>query len=483
MTARRSLVVVLVALLVVFGGATGIAAADTKLSITGVTLPDSVTQGDSFDLTVSVSGEELQNDEVDVSLTLPDGLSCSPSGAQTVTLTSGTAQATFTCTAEVEGDYSGEITVSASGTGTNGNSVSRTTQAGLTVISPASLTFATTLDASSITKGQSTTLTAVVQNSGDASTSYTVSVSSANGYSTSLSSGTASGTISGGEARTIKYTVTGDSTGTYTITTSVSAGNGQSLSESESLSVTSSGGGGGGGSGGDGGDNGGDGSGDGNSGGSSGAGTTITPQSSQTVQQRVQFDADGRANVTLTGGGAVSRVEISAPNATGEVTVEELPDLPEGVSEPPGQRVAAVNISVPNQTTGSAAVRISMQATALPKNATAADLTISHYKNGTWRDLPTTVVSSDGTVIVEASVTSFSPFAVTYQQQQTTTTTATTTTTTTTATTTTITTTPAEAVTPTGTPTATQGDGSGFGVAVALVALLAAALLALYRRE
>jgi len=229
-------------LVVVTSVATPVAAA-ASLSITGVTVPDSVTQGDSFDLTVSVSGEEVQNDEADVSLTLPDGLSCSPAGSQTVTLSGGTGSATFSCTAEVEGDYTGQITVSASGSNTNnGDSLSDSAQSGLEVLSPASLTLSTSLDDDTIDEGSSTTLTVVVQNSGDASTSYQLGAPSGSGYSTSVASGSGSGTVRGGATRTVEYTVSGDSAGDYTLTTTMSAGNGQSLEEDNALTVESTGG-------------------------------------------------------------------------------------------------------------------------------------------------------------------------------------------------------------------------------------------------
>ncbi len=242
MNGRRSLLALALSLVVLASIATPVAA-DPSLSITDVSVPDSVTQGDDFDLTVSISGDELQNSEADVSLTLPDGLSCSPSGAQTATLSGGTGSASFDCSADVEGDYSGEITVSASGTNTNdGSDLSDSTQSGLEVISPASLTLSTTLDNSTVDEGSSTALTVVVQNSGDTSTSYQLSPSTASGYSTSVASGSDNGTISGGQTRTVEYTVTGDSSGDYTLNTTLTAGNGQNVLEGEALTVESTGG-------------------------------------------------------------------------------------------------------------------------------------------------------------------------------------------------------------------------------------------------
>jgi PGF-pre-PGF domain-containing protein len=130
-----------------------------------------------------------------------------------------------------------------------------------------------------------------------------------------------------------------------------------------------------------------------------------------------QIDADGRATADLTDGVSVSQVQLTIPGATGETTVEELTNLPEGVPEPTRQRIGTVDITAPDPTDGTATVRISVRSSALPAGSSPDELTISHYINGEWRDLDTTVVSSNGEVVLEAQTDSFSPFAVTYQQQ------------------------------------------------------------------
>ncbi len=237
MTGRR-LLLALAVMGLVTAGFTGVVAADASMSITGVSLPSSVSQGDSFDLTVTVSGQELQSDEVDVSLTLPDGLSCSPSGTQTATLSGGTGDVTFDCNADSEGDYTGEITVTASAVDVNdGSSLSASTQTGLEVLSPATLTLTTSLSEGTIDATNTTTLTAVVQNNGDASTSYTFSKTLPSGVSASVASGSTSGTVSGGSTASIQYTVTGNSAGQHDVTVDTSGGNGQSLSETETVEV------------------------------------------------------------------------------------------------------------------------------------------------------------------------------------------------------------------------------------------------------
>jgi PGF-CTERM protein len=234
----RALALVLVGLLVV--GTAAPAAADPSLSVSDVSIPDSVTQGDSFSLTVTLSGDDLQGDRADVGLSLPDGLSCSPGGTQTVTLNGGTGSATFDCTADAEGDYAGEVTVSASATPKNGGSDrTASTQTGLQVISPASLTLSTSLSPDTVDAGNTATLTALVHNAGDASTTYQFTAPSGSGYSVSVASGSESGTVTGGATDTVEYTVTGDSAGDYTLSTALSAGNGQSLSEDQALTVQS----------------------------------------------------------------------------------------------------------------------------------------------------------------------------------------------------------------------------------------------------
>lgn len=271
----RTLATLLIAVVLLGALATPVAA-DVELSIDNVNVPDSVTQGDSFDLTVSVSGDDLENDEVDVSLTLPEGISCSPEGTQTVTLgTDGSTEAIFDCTGDVEGDYSGEITASASATARSSSSGSdpdtRTKQTGIEVLSPASFTLSTSLDASSIEEGSTTTLSAVIHNAGDASGSYTLSTESGSGYSISVASGSESGTVHGGSSRTVEYSVSGDAAGDHTLTSDLSGGNGQSLSEDDALTVESTGG-----------DNNGDNNG-GGGGGGSGNESTPTPSPTPTA--------------------------------------------------------------------------------------------------------------------------------------------------------------------------------------------------------
>ena len=204
-----------------------------------------------------------------------------------------------------------------------------------------------------------------------------------------------------------------------------------------------------------------------------------TPGEAVSARVTTQLGEDGTATANLANGTSVTEVQISNPGASGNVTVEEVTDLPEGTPEPPNRRVATVDISAPNPPEGSTAtVRVSVRASNLPDDVTPNELVISHYINGAWRDLETSVVSGDDTVVVEAQTDSFSPFAVTYQQQTATpepTTTTAADTTTEPPTTTAVDTTTSATTTDTGTP--------GFGFAVTLTALAAAALLAVRRKQ
>ncbi|MBI5698512.1 MAG: PGF-pre-PGF domain-containing protein, partial [Thaumarchaeota archaeon] len=211
--------------------------ATSSISITSVSIPSSVTQGDTFTITMSVSGSEVTG--VSGSLTLPSQITCSPSTSQTISLGSGgTGSATWTfCSASVAGDYSNRITASVTATSSTGGSVSDSKQTGLTVLSPASLTASSTLSSSSVTAGSSVTFTVGVNNVGDSSTTYSISLSCPTGLSCSPSS-VSSTAISGNSLANNQFTVTGGTAGSYTLTATVSSPVQADLTTSKSLTVT-----------------------------------------------------------------------------------------------------------------------------------------------------------------------------------------------------------------------------------------------------
>ncbi len=150
--------------------------------------------------------------------------------------------------------------------------------------------------------------------------------------------------------------------------------------------------------------------------------TTTTQPPTTGASGTAQVDTKGSATVDLTEGEGVESVSVSVPGGSGDVTVTELSAPPEGVSEPSGTSVAMVDISAPNPSEGSATVSISVRQSALPDGVSASELGITHYTDGAWQDLDTSVASSDGPIVLEAQVSSFSPFAVTAQDQATATT-------------------------------------------------------------
>lgn len=247
------------------------------------------------------------------------------------------------------------------------------------------------------------------------------------------------------------------STTTTTTTTTTPGGGG------DTTTTTTSGGGGGTGGGGQAG-------GGGGGGGADEPTTTSTPPTTG-ASGNAQLDANGSATVDLPDGVGVERVSVSSPGASGDVTVTELSAPPEGVSEPPGSRVAMVDISAPNPSEGSATVQISVRQSALPDGVSASNLEITHYTDGAWQDRDTSVVSSDGPVVLETQVSSFSPFAVTAQDQATATATQTATETAT------ETTGPTDTETSAPTDDGDGGGGGGFPVVPVVIAVVLIAAL------
>lgn len=212
-----------------------------SLSISSVSVASSVTQGDSFSLTVYVSGTEATG--VSGTLTLPSGLSCTPTSSQTISLDgSGSGSGSWTCSADVAGDYTNQITASVSATDSGtGGSLSDSEQTGLSVLTSASLVATSTITSSSVAVDATSSMTVAVHNAGDESTTYSVAMtSSPTGATATLSSGSASGTISGGSVSNIIYSLSSSTAGTYTVTATVTGGNSQIVTTSQALTVTAS---------------------------------------------------------------------------------------------------------------------------------------------------------------------------------------------------------------------------------------------------
>jgi len=209
-----------------------------SITISSVSIPTSVTQGDSFTITMSVSGSSATS--VSGSLTLPSGLSCT-TGSQPIGLSgSGTGSASWSCTASVAGDYSNKITASVTATDSGtGGSLSDSKQTGLTVLAPASLTVSSQISSSSVAAGSSVTFTVGVNNAGDSSTTFNISLSCPSGLSCSPSS-VANTAISGKSLVNNQFTITGSSAGSYTITATIKSPVQSDLTTSQTLTVTGS---------------------------------------------------------------------------------------------------------------------------------------------------------------------------------------------------------------------------------------------------
>ncbi|MDQ2053190.1 PGF-pre-PGF domain-containing protein [Halobellus sp. H-GB7] len=162
--------------------------------------------------------------------------------------------------------------------------------------------------------------------------------------------------------------------------------------------------------------------GDGGTGGTGGGGDAPPADDTpEPVSETVDLDQDGAAQVQLSGGTGATSVTVTVPGATGQATVEELPDPPADVPAPPGQYVTGVDISAPDPPEGeSATVTITVSQSRLDElGASAEQLAIQHYTDGAWQTLETTVESQDGSeVVLSAQTTGFSPFAVTVQDDQ-----------------------------------------------------------------
>lgn len=214
-----------------------LAMATGSISISSVTIPTSATQGDSFTITLAVSGSEAT--DVSGTLTLPSGLSCTPTGSQSISLSgSGSGSASWSCSADVAGDYSNGITVSVTATdsGTSG-SLSDTKQTGLSVLSPASLTATSSLSSSSITAGGSSTYTIAINNLGDSATTFNITLDCPAG-TTCTPSSQANTAISGTALVNNDFTISSSTAGTYAITGTIKSPVQTDLTVSKTLTVS-----------------------------------------------------------------------------------------------------------------------------------------------------------------------------------------------------------------------------------------------------
>lgn len=443
-----------------------------SVTIDGVSIPASVAQGSSFDITVDVSATDGSGvSSIDIALTLPDGLTCTPSGAQTAQLSNNEGDATFDCTADAAGDYRGEIQVDADATGED---LSDSTQTGLRVLSPGALTVSTSLSDSTIDTDGESTLTVVIHNTGSVALDYTVSKTIPSGLSSSLDSGSESDRVGGGSIVTLEYTLSSSTTNTYLPSVTVDGENGQSLTESESLTVESTGG--------------------GDDGGGGGGGGSSGPSSTASVSgDRVQLSLDNAragepVSVDVPNSPAMDRtgvqmrsVEVTLTRSGDSSLDIDTADTP-SQSTPEGTRALFaydVSTDLTDDDIDRATVRLTVQRDRVEDRESVTAL---RRTDDGWESVDTTVVESgDEEFTYAVETTEFSEFALVEQTGDESTADAATTTATATATTT-----PTPTATATATPTATATTDPpvtttsqpGFGVIVAVVALLISAVLA-----
>ena len=374
---KRLLAAVLAAVVLLSAAATPVSAAE--LSIEEVSLPSSVTQGDEFDLEVAVSGTDVEN--VEATLSLPDGLSCTPTGTQDVTLTDGDGTATFSCTADAPGEYDSDIDVTVTADRTSdGQALDDQTQAGIDVLSPASLTLSTSVDDASIEEDSTTGLTVVVHNTGDESTDYDVSVSPGSGLS--VDSSAESGAVDGGSIDSTTYTLTGESDGDRTVDVTVTGDNGH-------VGATTT-------------------------------GDRVLPAESirsQETRDLVDADPDRDGVQVRFETGSVRELSFGNDDVAGAGTVEvqEADTVPADVSPPSGSVRTAVEITVTEDLRDEpATISVSLDADRIETSPDRVVIERYDAAEDTWTELETSVVEGgDDTVEFEAETPGFSLFAVT----------------------------------------------------------------------
>ncbi len=384
-----------------------------SISISSVTIPSSTSQGDSFSLVAYVSGSEATS--VQASLTLPSGLSCTPSTAQSISLDgSGAGSATWTCSADIAGSYTSGITVSVSATdSSSGGSLTASTQTGLQVLSPASLTTDSSLASSSITTSGSTTFTVTLNNVGDSSTTYSISIaSSPSGVTSTLATGSASGTITGSSLVTNTYTVSSSTATTYTLTATITGGNAQTLTASKNLTITAV-------------------SSSSSSSSSSGSSSTtivtpevIVPKSTTTLdkvasgsQALFAFDTTGLkiSEIKFTSNKDLTKIGLTLTEiARGDIASE----LSLALKTPAGRVYTYFNIQKTNfndaDIQGTAAIKFKINKVWLTDNhVDKSELALFRYVGNQWVALPTTYLSDDSTsLFYRAETPGFSYFSV-----------------------------------------------------------------------
>jgi len=362
-----------------------------SLSISSITIPSSATVGDSFTITLSVSGSQLQGDQATGSLTLPSEISCTPTSSQTIALSGGTGSTSWACSANAAGDYTNQITASVTGTDSGTlATLSDNEQTGLNVLSPASLTTSSTISSSSITASGTSTLTVGVNNAGGQSTNYNITFSPS-GITFSPSSVTTN-SIDGSTLENNAITVSGSTAGTYTLTATVMGSNGQTLAASQTLIITSTGSetpsssGGGGSSGGS----------------SSSTKVTVKRGNANITVPSIAAGKMATVSIVKTEDVAFRQINISVANSVNniKIVITKLLGLPASVThEISGKVYHYIEISKTNITDSDVKkinIKFAVNKTWLTNNnVDASNITLYRWANNKWNELTTTFLGQD----------------------------------------------------------------------------------------
>jgi PGF-pre-PGF domain-containing protein len=373
--------------------------ATASVSITDVIIPSSVTTGDSFTITMSVSGSEVTN--MQCSLTTPSQISCT-GGTQTC----DSGSASWSCSATVAGDYSNQITASVTAT-YGATTLTDNQQTGLQVLSPASLTTSSTISASSVAVSGTVTLTVGVNNAGGTVTTYSISLSCPTGLTCSPSS-VATNSIDGSTLENNAFTITGGTAGSYTLTATVVGGNGQTLTTSQSLTVTtttttpSTGGG------------------SGTAGGAAGTKVTVKRGNANITVPSIAAGKMANVTITKTEDVAVRQINISVTNSVNniKIVITKLAGLPASVThEISGKVYHYIQIDKTNFTdtdVNKVFIKFAVNKTWLTDNDIApSNISLYRWENDRWNELATTYLSEDAVeAFYQAESSGFSYFLI-----------------------------------------------------------------------
>jgi len=370
--------------------------ASGSLSISSITMPSSATVSDSFTITLSVSGSQIQGDQATASLTLPSEISCTPTSSQTITLSGGTGSTSWACSANAAGDYTNQITASVTATDSETlATLSDNEQTGLNVLSPASLTASSTLSSSSITTTGTSTFTIGLNNAGGQSTNYNITFSSSPSGITFNPSSVSTNSIDGSTLENNAITISGSTAGTYTLTATIMGSNEQTLTTSQTLTITSAGSStpssGGGGTVG---------------GGSSGTKVTVSRGKANITVPSIAAGKMANVTITKTEDVAFRQINISVSNSVNniKIVITKLPNSPASVThEISGKVYHYIQISKENITDSNVNkiyIKFAVNKTWLTNNnIDKSKIILYRWSNNEWNELITTYINEDSSEI------------------------------------------------------------------------------------